>query len=945
MCSIKKKGKLKYNLQSVKILKNQPIIKKILLLFLFPILLNAQTTLILQPGVEGKDAVVLNYSAGTYNTTNYGDTKDFYSWSWTWEGGNPVDERSLIQFDLSTMPKGAKIISANLTLYADNFTGINIKGHNRVSNSNASYLKRITSSWEENKVTWNTQPSTTSINQITLPKSTSGGQDYVVNVTSHVADMYQNPDSNHGFMLQLIKEMRYAGLFFASSDHPNPALRPKLEIRYTTADDIYYVPDMAFRTALKLAYPSCFTSSDSLIKSCANAATKINLNVIGKGISSIEGIEHFTNLKNLYCSFNNLSTIPTLPVGLTFIDASRNCFCSTPPSKPSSIPESSWIIEPNKSSCIVHVTVKEAEYETQINKPVDLKVGKSLFFDGIDDYITLPDLPNATTFTIEFWAKPVKLPVQFSFDELKDILNEWNHLAITKTANTLQFYKNGVLRATKTVNNTTTLASLVLGLGNNKYSGYLNELKIWKTVRTVSELKASMINFSENTHPDLVGAWNMTAHSGTEIKDYSTNANHGKSYGCTWQNEDNALSYSWSPKVNLSNDKGRNVTFNSASTGIFNYNVTATNAKGCKASKEVKVTIKNTAPLGSSFQNPIELGELSEGRTRFTTYTGGSLGYLATYYSFTINDTANLGWRSVPTGLEFLENNGGLYDDNYIQISNYKGKKPGKYYLVIRPYIFDYETNRIDVSITDLYANYCHTKAPEINLNDAIVISEAAGACLHYTDIRKSQFVFTCNAGFRPKNTYYKITLNSAQVLNVNACGTDNSFWHGTPKITVLDSSINELIPQEPIDMSDCIEHPLAELSNPYYMYELEAGTYYITTSYKDDSRAVHLNVSINGTSCSSLRIDLNEVANEVDFASLVALSPNPSSGKTNLSLPVLTENVSVTISDLSGKIVRTLVASNSVTEINTEELSEGLYYVSFLYQNKSVIKKLMVTK
>src|SRR5262249_45778095 len=93
------------------------------------------------------------------------------------------------------------------------------------------YVRRITSSWDEATVTWNTQPTTTTQNQIMLPPSTSNTQDYTnIDVTTLVQDMINNPAQSFGFLLQLVTEAYYRSVMFASSDHSNPALHPLLQI-------------------------------------------------------------------------------------------------------------------------------------------------------------------------------------------------------------------------------------------------------------------------------------------------------------------------------------------------------------------------------------------------------------------------------------------------------------------------------------------------------------------------------------------------------------------------------------------------------------------------------------------------------------------------------------------------------------------------------------------
>src|SRR4030095_8443254 len=75
-------------------------------------LLHAQTTLILQPDSAGKDAIVDSY----YPTSNNSSSPEFNSAAWT-HSGLPETERSLIDFDYSSVPSGAIIQSAFLTLY------------------------------------------------------------------------------------------------------------------------------------------------------------------------------------------------------------------------------------------------------------------------------------------------------------------------------------------------------------------------------------------------------------------------------------------------------------------------------------------------------------------------------------------------------------------------------------------------------------------------------------------------------------------------------------------------------------------------------------------------------------------------------------------------------------------------------------------------------------
>ncbi|MFI5173129.1 MAG: DNRLRE domain-containing protein [Chitinophagales bacterium] len=189
--------------------------------------LQSQTSLILQPGAEeGKDAWIGNYPS--YINENFGDMIEFDAWAWT-SGGVITNIRSLVEFDLSSIPEGSEIISAQLNLFYNPDTWFGGGVHSGVNNS---VISRITEEWEEFEVTWNTRPDITGLNAVSIPATTSGTMDFHINVTAMVQDMVNDPEHSHGFQLRLKTEVAYRSLLFCSSDFPDASNHPKLQVLY-----------------------------------------------------------------------------------------------------------------------------------------------------------------------------------------------------------------------------------------------------------------------------------------------------------------------------------------------------------------------------------------------------------------------------------------------------------------------------------------------------------------------------------------------------------------------------------------------------------------------------------------------------------------------------------------------------------------------------------------
>ena len=205
------------------------------------------TTLVFKPNATvGKDTPIWKFdddcigngSTQTNADRNFGTEETLWMKDWTWNaiGCSGGTIRSLLCFtELSNIPSNAVIVSATLRLY-----GVTSDRNTSYPGAPASYyentvvVQQITSPWNENTVTWNTQPSTTTANQFIIPQSTSQYNWNYTNSSSELVAMVQSMVSgnNYGFMLRLQTEQHYRNMVFASSDHPDASLHPELEVTY-----------------------------------------------------------------------------------------------------------------------------------------------------------------------------------------------------------------------------------------------------------------------------------------------------------------------------------------------------------------------------------------------------------------------------------------------------------------------------------------------------------------------------------------------------------------------------------------------------------------------------------------------------------------------------------------------------------------------------------------
>lgn len=195
----------------------------------------ATTTVTFQEGAESYSGTTDTYLYQWYPTPPYGP-----------EGRLMVRAndvmRSLLRFDVSTIPETMTVTDATLHLYCDDGD----RTHD--SHSISIEIYGVLAGWDEDSATWN-QPATGETwgqagcmaegtdyapDRIGLPARTlilEGESWYTMDVTSIVGQWVASPSANQGMLLRALSTAAFE-THFASSDHWSPPIRPKLEVSY-----------------------------------------------------------------------------------------------------------------------------------------------------------------------------------------------------------------------------------------------------------------------------------------------------------------------------------------------------------------------------------------------------------------------------------------------------------------------------------------------------------------------------------------------------------------------------------------------------------------------------------------------------------------------------------------------------------------------------------------
>lgn len=187
-----------------------------------------------------EDAMVDDYP--TYVNTNYGNYGGFYTFNNYYSAiGDWRDIRSFVKYELDFDPQ-LDFQAAEYRVFCA------IDHYKSFGNSNQSYVSRITQDWTEELITYNTKPTVTTQNQVTIPETPVVGyysRDDVIDILDFVKYWQINPNENYGFELALSSYTNsdWVRLFYGSSDWSSSATeRPRLYLQYTVINKIYATP-------------------------------------------------------------------------------------------------------------------------------------------------------------------------------------------------------------------------------------------------------------------------------------------------------------------------------------------------------------------------------------------------------------------------------------------------------------------------------------------------------------------------------------------------------------------------------------------------------------------------------------------------------------------------------------------------------------------------------
>ena len=215
-----------------------------------------------------------------------------------------------------------------------------------------------------------------------------------------------------------------------------------------------------------------------------------------------------------------------------------------------------------------------------VNTLSHAQFGGTLHFDGVGDKINIPNTGNVFNFTsgtVEAWVKPEASSANRSFLAMRTAgnirwsahinqnsgtigiastnyltvnagpfsPNTWYHVALVFTGSNIAVYVNGVLKGNtgNNINNAVTSVPFTIGNNDVNYSGEdffgeMDEVRVWTTVRTQTEIQSNMTAEIPTTATGLIANYHFNqgvargSNSGvTSLLDSSGNSYDGALIG------------------------------------------------------------------------------------------------------------------------------------------------------------------------------------------------------------------------------------------------------------------------------------------------------------------------------------------------------------------------------------------------------------------------------
>jgi len=215
------------------------------------------------------------------------------------------------------------------------------------------------------------------------------------------------------------------------------------------------------------------------------------------------------------------------------------------------------------------------------NNSLKLAYSPVLNFDGVDDYVTIPSFDNSANLTVEMWVgfnslndnwliskRDVNTHEQWQIIHYNGALGAYifagtsnsvigevlyssisagqkYHIAFTTngvSGGFVNLYVDGAEVGTASLSSDMHLYTLdtIIGarpwsLSKGNHDGFIDDIRIWDTVRTQQEIQNNMHKKLTGSETGLIAYYKMNEGNGTTIID-SAGTNNGTIYGATWVN-------------------------------------------------------------------------------------------------------------------------------------------------------------------------------------------------------------------------------------------------------------------------------------------------------------------------------------------------------------------------------------------------------------------------